>query len=91
MSNIKIGYTRQGVILGDYQEGLNESYTVRNPVVVNSGAQNLSLFPILGFCEERELTIRKDELAFNGELFTPVVELRNHYSSQFGSGIQLPG
>lgn len=78
--------------MGDFQEKMSGgAWVVTNPVVVSPTAQNIALFPILGFCEERTLTLTQEELAFGAELFTPVPELRNHYSSQFGSGIQIPG
>ena len=36
---------------------------------------------------EKEITINKSDLV--GGLFTPESDLYNHFSSQFGSGIQL--
>ena len=86
--NIKIAFTKNGAIMGDFEEE-NGYWRVNNPVYVAPQATNLALIPILGFCEESSFKLTRDEIQFGSELFTPAIELRNHYSTQFGSGIQL--
>lgn len=88
--NIKLAYTDRGVLMGDFTEELGSpgSWTVDNPVFVNIGQNNVALVPFLSIAEEKQVRLTSDDIHFGG-LFTPVTDLRNHYSSQFGSGIQL--
>ena len=86
---IKCAFTNNGTLLGDFEESLTEGeWVVTNPVMLTFQPNNIALFPLLSTCEENSLRITKDEIRF-GQVFTPNVELRNHYSNQFGSGIQL--
>lgn len=90
--NIKIAYMPNGTIMGDFQELDNGSqiptWEVFDPVFVSPGNNQIQLFPFLAITEEKSVIVRQDEINF-GRLYTPARELRNHYSSQFGSGIQL--
>ena len=93
MSDIKLVWTTQGQILGSFDQVTNVSgevtYTVENPVFVSPGPQGLNMMPVLMFSDEKQITLTKDDLRFEGQLFEPIVELRNAYTDQFGSGIQL--
>lgn len=89
MSNIKLAWTQAGQILGDFSEGLNGSWLVDNAVFVSPGPQGLSMMPVLMFSEQTRITLTKEDLRFDGDLFEPLTELRNAYTQQFGSGIQL--
>ena len=86
--NIKIAFTKNGAVMGDFEEN-GSIWRVHKPVYVAPQMNNIALIPILGFCEEDALNLSRDEIQFCAGLFTPAAELRNHYSSQFGSGIQL--
>lgn len=88
MSNIKLAWTQTGQILGAFKETY-EGWEVENPVFVSPGPQGLSMLPVLMFSDQAKITLTKEDLRFNGELFEPIPELRNAYSQQFGSGIQL--
>lgn len=94
MSNIKLAWTQQGQIIGDFSEardGSNDqtNYWVENPVFVSPGPQGLNMMPVLMFSEQTRITLTPADLRFDGELFEPLTELRNAYTQQFGSGIQL--
>lgn len=92
MSNVMIGYTDIGPMLGDYTErGTSNGvvFDVENPVLLQQMGQQLGFVPILGFTKSKRLTIAKSDLLYGGELFEPQDELRNHWNSQFGSGIVL--
>lgn len=85
---IMIAYTDIGPMLGDFNE--NEvGYVVENPILLQQMGQQLGMAPILGFTTSKKLTLRKEDILYNGELFEPATELRNHWNSQFGSGIVL--
>lgn len=91
MGNIKIAYTARGPIVGDFipvtQDAETTGYNVHNPVNVALQPNNVALVPLLGFAEETKVFLPLSEILFGGELFTPVTELKNHYSSQYGSGL----
>lgn len=94
MSNIKLAWTQAGQIIGDFMEaydGSNEktNYWVENPVFVSPGPQGLNMMPVLMFSNETRITLTPEDFRFNAQLFEPIPELRNAYSEQFGSGIQL--
>lgn len=88
MSNIKLAFTQLGQILGDFTE-THEGWAVDNPVVVSAGPQGVQMLPLLMLAESTRITLTPGDFMLNAELFDPKDELRNHYSSQFGSGIQL--
>jgi len=86
--NIKIAYTDTGPIMGDFNETLNGDYTVENPVILQVGPQQIGIVPLLGFVKAKSITLKKSDIKY-GDIFDPQDDLRNHYSGQFGSGIQL--
>lgn len=86
---IKIAYTKFGTIMGDFTEKLSGgAWNVEKPVFVNASPNNVSFFPFLGITQATSATLTEEDLNF-GELFEPAAELRNYYSSEFGSGIVL--
>jgi len=85
---VKIAYTDRGVLMGDFEENIDGSWRVSNPVFVNIGANQVALVPFLSIVEESSVTLQPSDIHFGG-VFTPVIELRNQYSTAFGSGIQL--
>lgn len=90
--SIKIAFLAHGTLLGDFEEkdtgSSARAWEVSNPVIVISGPNQLQLYPFLAITDAKSVVVKEDDLRF-GDLFDPAVELRNHYSSQFGSGIQL--
>lgn len=87
---VKLMWTAQGMILADVIDDTSDVVKIEDPVYVILGPQGAQMVPILGLTDARKLEIRKEELLFNAAMIEPVTELRNHYSSKFGSGIQLP-
>ena len=87
--SIKVFWTRQGQILGTVTGEDSSSIEVENPVVIVTGPQGVALVPLLLVTQETVATFNKSEILLGGVLYEPQDELRNHYSSQFGSGIQL--
>lgn len=86
--NIKIAYTDTGPIMGDFEEQLSGDWLVENPVILQVGPQQIGIVPLLGFVKARSITLKNSDIKY-GSVFDPQDDLRNHYSSQFGSGIQL--
>lgn len=86
---IMLFWTQQGQILGQVTSQSDNAIVVENPVVLMAGPQGVSMLPLLMFAEKQVAQFNRSELLMSGELFEPKDELRNHYSSQFGSGIQL--
>lgn len=91
MANIKVAYTENGPLMGDFEEstGGTKLYTVTNPVILQQMGQQLGIVPVLGFTKSKTLQLAAHEVKYNGELFEPQDELRNHWNSQFGSGLVL--
>jgi len=91
--NIRIIFTKSGQIIGDLSEQrageATHAVTVDNPVLLMSGPQGVQFIPLLMLTTDTKVNLGRDELLFNGESFEPVTELRNQYSSMYGSGIQL--
>lgn len=83
---IKAVFMQIGLIMGDFQENMDGSYKVTKPVLVVTQRDNAALVPFLGMMEEQSITIKLSECLF-GQVFTPAVEIRNHYNQLFGSGI----
>lgn len=90
--SVMIAYLAQGTLMGDFEEidtGTGEkSWKCEKPVFVSVQPNNVQLFPFLAVTTSDSVVIKENELRFGG-LFEPAPELRNHYSSQFGSGIQI--
>lgn len=92
MANVKVAYTDIGPLMGDF-ESTNTSkgvvYQVTNPVLLQQMGQQLGIVPVLGFTKSKSLSLPESEVKYNSELFEPQDELRNHWNSQFGTGIVL--
>ena len=90
--NIQVAFMTIGTIIGDWEEvgtGTSQKeWKVTNPVVVVVGQNQLQLHPLLGLTTSKSCTIKESDLIFGG-LHEPQPDLRNHYSAQYGSGIQL--
>lgn len=86
---VKILWTEQGQILGDIIDDVyGDHYVIENPVFLSPGPQGVNMLPVLMFTEEKTLKVPYSQARFGGPL-EPLKELRNHYNSQFGAGIQL--
>lgn len=86
--SIKIAYTKFGTLMGDFTEKMSGGYIVDTPVMVNMGQGQVGLIPFLALTTASKVTLSEADINF-GEIFEPTPEIRNHYSSQFGSGIVL--
>lgn len=93
MSDIKVAYTDLGPLMGEFSSAIDTSkgktYQVTNPVILQQMGQQLGIVPVLGFTKARTLTLALSDIKYNGELFEPQDELRNHWNQQFGSGLVL--
>lgn len=87
--DVKLVWTQSGQVLGEVVETTVNGVVLENPVFVSPGPQGLNMMPVLMFSDQTKITLPISETRFNGELFEPIKELRNAYSQQFGSGIQL--
>lgn len=83
---IKAVFMQMGLIMGDFAEDMAGNYKVTKPVLVVTQRDNAALVPFLGIMEEQAITIKLSECLF-GQAFTPAIDVRNHYSQLFGSGI----
>jgi hypothetical protein len=92
MANIKVAYTTIGPIIGDFDtENTSKGivYKVTNPMLLQQMGQQLGIVPVLGFTKSKVLSLPEADVHYNRELFEPQDELRNHWNSQFGSGLIL--
>ena len=63
-------------------------YTVENgAVIVPVGEQQLGMVPWLPHAEDNTITVDESKVAF---VFTPLTDLANQYSTNFGSGLVVP-
>ena len=83
---IKAVFMQMGLIMGDFEEDMEGNFKVTKPVLVVTQRDNAALVPFLGMMEEQTITIKLSECLF-GQAFTPALDVRNHYSQLFGSGI----
>ena len=87
---INIIFTKSfGQVIGETTENLDGSVTVETPCVIQFGHENIALIPLLGATTEKSITLKSDEI-MGGKTFEPTTNIRNYYSTNFGStGIQL--
>jgi hypothetical protein len=87
MSSIKIFFhERFGQVIGDVTENLDGTTIVKNPCSIQQvGGDKIMLYPVLSMVEEQSLTLQSSDIT---EYFTPVQQIYNNYSAQFG-GIEL--
>lgn len=83
---IKAFFLPQGMIIGDVEFVSDKKITVRNPALVITRQNDVVLAPFLQLVDEKEVSIETEDLAFK-QVFTPKIELINHYNQVFGSGI----
>lgn len=81
-------------ILGDVNLNHSESHVlVKHPTRVAAGPNpqtgqvDVHMVPLLTLAQEKEVAIAKTAIVFH---YTPVVEIRNKFSTLFGSGIVVP-
>lgn len=84
--SVKAVYLSSGIVIGEAEEQVDGGVKMYNPVLAIPQPQNMALVPFLGLMEEREIVIKADQMLYGG-LFTPAVDLRNHYNKMFGNGI----
>lgn len=92
MSNIKLFHLTTGEeIVGDLQESVDETYTIKNPCAIgivptHTGQVTLNMQPWLLFSDTKSVTIKDSHV-----LFTTGVDIKilNKYNEIFGSGIVI--
>lgn len=84
---IKIAFMSQGQVIGDWTE-LDDRLEVENPAIINMSPQGVQLIPLLIVTESNKIEVNYTDI-LGGALVEPVPQMRNVYSEQFGSGIQL--
>lgn len=84
--NIKAVFMHMGLIIGDFKENMDGTYTIKNPVLFVAKERTATFAPFLNMMEEDEITVDKNDCFFK-QVFTPAVNLRNEYNRIFGSGI----
>lgn len=93
-NHIGVVYTQFGQIIGEFTEIENMNlntvigYQIENPCVIQVGNKQIVLLPLLELVTENKLILKLEDIQFKGQIFTPVDQIRNHYTSQYG-GIQL--
>lgn len=82
-------------ILGDVNLSHSDTHVlVKHPTRLQAGPNphtgqvDVHMAPLLTLAQEKEVPIAKSAIAFH---YTPVVEIRNKFSTLFGSGIVVPG
>lgn len=89
---VKSFFLPQGMIIGEVTEHCSSfdskkiQIKVKNPALVITKQNGVMLAPFLQLVDEQEITLDMEDIAFK-QLFTPKLELANHYSQLFGSGI----
>ncbi len=87
-------FEKQGLIIGELlSKSLDgKIYTIKNPSLVITRQQlnneDFVLMPLLKLVEENTININIDEIPFK-KLFTPKLNIANHYRKMFGSRIAL--
>lgn len=93
MKNDVVFYiTTFGNLIGTFISSNDESVTLENACVITPERNGqMSLVPIVySLSDETKFVLNKHHL-LGLSAYVPVTELRNAYSSQFGSGLQLLG
>lgn len=92
MSDVRIFWTVTGMVMGTVFSRSAEQVVLEDAVFVIPTPQNIQFQPILALTVDKHLHISADKLQFGTtDGFEPLPEMRNQYSSHFGSGIQLLG
>lgn len=77
----------QGFCIGKILNRDENVISIENPVLIISRGDQVMFAPILNMVKETVINIPIKDVSFNGDLFTPAIELVNQYNSIFGSGI----
>lgn len=89
MSDVKIMWTAQGMMLADVIGESSDAYELENPVYVQVTQQGAQLYPFLSMVTETtQIEVRKSELLFNALQAEPFPALRDAHRDMFGK-IQL--
>ena len=77
-----------GQIICDITENIDGSFTMSSPCIIQLGNNQVGLIPLFTTVKQKNFKISKEDLVFQ-ELFEPEDDIRNYYSSNYGSGLQL--
>lgn len=86
MSKVKAVFTQQGIIVGEAESTDRGSIIFKNPVIAIPQQHNIAMIPFLALMEEDTIEMYPADYNYN-KVFTPTVDLRNHYNSMFGARI----
>lgn len=86
MSNVKAVFTNQGIIVGEVVSEHEGNIEMKNPVMAIPQQHNMAMIPFLALMEEDTILMKKGDYNYN-KVFTPTIDLRNHYNQMFGVGI----
>lgn len=91
MSNIGMVYTRMGLMIGEVLGHTKNGaiLMVNKPALVNMTPNAVALVPFLAITQDNHVILGKADVFFEGQVFTPAIEILNHYNQQFGSGIEI--
>jgi hypothetical protein len=84
MSNIKIAYVGNEVIIGDFSEDLLGGWLVDNPILLRESQQGLVISELLAAVTETRISLKPSDVKY-GELFTPIPQLSEQYASMFSA------
>lgn len=89
---IKIGYTLQGILIGDVDSDREREFEffMKDPAWMIFHEHGIQFVPFLDPCEESEICVLYSELNFR-QLFTPKEGICKLYNEQFGPKIVIPG
>lgn len=89
---IKIAYMSGMRIVADFEEVFTgekvTGWKAKNPTIIQYTANGPMLYPLLDMVKEDEVFLSIDKAEFP-VLFEPLDQIRNLYSTEFGSGVQI--
>lgn len=90
MNKIVIVYTVQGQLIGERVDDLSPANGIklRNPCLLVMNEKSVQFVPITQLTTDKEFRVCPEVMLFDG-CYEPVTEVRNQYSTIFGSGIQV--
>jgi|TARA_X000001388_G_scaffold71644_1_gene61610 hypothetical protein len=74
-------------VIGKITENEGKYTIEKGAVIVPVGEQQLGMVPWLPHAEDNTITVDAEKVAFT---FTPLTDLANQYSQNFGSGLVVP-
>jgi len=74
-------------VIGKISEKKGKYTIEKGAVIVPVGEQQLGMVPWLPHAEDNTVTVDESKVAF---VFTPLTDLANQYSTNFGSGLVVP-